>query len=71
MRPNSCSLRNSLEVMASEVSQKLKRLCWAPIGTRHRANKFSFLVRKFLSKQISDTTNGTEITEGANWQEIF
>ena len=28
--------------MASEVSQKLKCLYWAPTGTRHRANKFAF-----------------------------
>ena len=71
MRPSSCPLRNSLKeerhlkcLRGSNVSFGLQQ----GQGTG-RAN--FLLIRKFLSKQISDTANGTEITEGANWQEIL
>ena len=71
MRPSSCPLRNSLKeerhlkcLRGSNVSFGLQQ------GQGTGTANF-LLIRKFLSKQISDTANGTEITEGANWQEIL
>ena len=71
MRPSSCPLRNSLKeerhlkcLRGSNVSFGLQQ------GQGTGTANF-LLIRKFPSKQISDTANGTEITEGANWQEIL